>query len=608
MKKEGHAKIDAKKFKSWDEFLKIRCRNTKKSFDIVTEFNDVQSSKKFFEYLKVSLPIITSQLPKIDGSTVVLASHQFYFFQISWMKDKGVFQPEFLGDQYLLKTLRADRYDFSSSFISGIIPGKDGSRYYKLRTNERGEFTLSPEGSVTARLDKKPANTTEEKKGFSQIQSCTYIDDRLLVDAFGFSKAREGKLYGVLTHKNDALFSRLMVTDCGTVVRPFDFASREEADASSVAFFPRSKFRLFVKKNTEILSATAKKWTNEVLARLRFNPYRTLMVVCSDTLEARMLAYHSAQEMLQAFKEYAYRNHLKINPNYRIPIIFYLPANSFGYRPGLTFYSEDMRVRDCAECVRIYQNRKEGDLRLFNNDYEFLLGLPKIPEELFLRQTKKGNLFALEMLMRGYARMLFRLLRSVNNPSDNTVVEEIFEGLLGRGLIKENDFIIGDLVMIEEFDLAEKIIERTSSDKLKLYFREYNEAQNVFDAYPLDDYLLLKGNPKQIQFMGLERMLKKAAELKKWGAIRLCVKEFPSINKILLGELLFVACQQKKYAEVAFLLQRGADTTVQVDQETALEHARSIGDETMEGLIAQYSAEATKAVGHENALGGKCAF
>lgn len=563
MKKIQTEKLDATKLSSWDGFLNYRTQKTKETYFIRIEFSTSQLAGKYFEYLAKILPIVDADYPKRDNNVVILSNDQFYCFQISWMHVKGELHTDFLGDQYLLKTLRADRFDFSHSFKSGLIPAENGKRYHNLRPKQRGDYTISPQGEMSSRLEKKPSHSVEEKKEYSQIQSCTYIDAQLLVDAFGFSKVREGKLYGLLTHKNDALFSRLLVRDCGTVARPFDFNNREEAVASPKVFYSLGKFGLFVEQNAQLRNKEG--GTNEILARLRFNPYRTLVVICADSLESRLLAYHFAQELQQEFRGYAQRNYLQVNTQYKIPILFYLPVNMLGWRPKLLFYTDKMRISDCAQCCKIDKNPESRHQKIIAKDFEFLLGLPKITTDIFLDRTRKGNLLALEMLTNGYARILFRLLRPLQNPSDNTFCNELFDQLLRRGLIKNNDFIIGDLIMIEEFVLAEKIIGATKSDKEKLVYREYNEKEDTYILRSLEDYLLLKGNPRQIAFMGLERMLRKAVEQKRWVAIRLCVKELSSINQSILDELLSAARQQEKYAEADFLLKKGAIPTPAIE-------------------------------------------
>lgn len=590
MQKEYYERLDATGIKSWDEFLHFRSQTSKETYFIAVEFSNQKSAEKYFRYLKGILPIIDERHPKVEGCTVTLSNNEFYFFQISWMQENGELHPGFLGDQYLLKTLRADQYDFSLAFKWGLIIGENGKRYHNLRPVQRRDFTLSPRREVTSRLEKKPDHTMEEKLGYSQIQSCTYIDAELLVDPFGFSKGRKEKLYGLLTHINDALISRSLLNDCGTMARPFDFANRESAIAERNPSYPRDKFGLFVEHNLQMRRKA--KGTNEVLARLRFDPYRTLVVIVADTLESRCLAYQFAEELLLEFRKYAQRCGIKLNPNYKIPIIFYRPLNWLGNRPELLFYSLAMRKKDCEECCKIQKDTGLRNDKFQNKDYEYLLGLPKITDDILLGQTKKGNLLALEILRNGYVRMLFRLLRPVVNHNDNTLCNTLFDQLLRRGKINKNDFIIGDLILIEEFSLAAKIIVDTQSDKGELKFREYDESRDVYVVKSLEDYLLLKGNPRHIEFMGLEKMLRKAVEQKKWVTIRLCVKEFPAISKAFLGELLVGACLQQNPAEVDFLLKKGADVTVVVNQKTAMECAKELQDETILGLLGPYFKEA----------------
>ena len=193
--------------------------------DIITfQFKDEQTAISFFNLLLETLPLLNTEFPKIDHQDVHLTKEECLFFVRQVMYESSDLNTYFFEDS-LLKTLRADEFDFSYQFILGIIPGENNSRrLHNLRPNERGNVTIAPDGTITSRSNKKPMYTPKEKEGFSQVQSNTLLDPNALSRAFGFCRdLRNSKLYGIITHTNDALYNRLLTDDSGTVVRIFDF-------------------------------------------------------------------------------------------------------------------------------------------------------------------------------------------------------------------------------------------------------------------------------------------------------------------------------------------------------------------------------------------------
>ncbi len=600
------SKIEAIKINaSLDECLNIPSERSASPCLFELEFRLSLEADKFFKKLQKILPFADTEYPQLSNNKVTLTNEQFYCLQINLMQESGELRWKFLSDNYLMKTLRADQHDFTHSFKLGLIPGKNGRRYNNLRPKPRSEYVMTSEGDIVARVDKKPRYTPDQKKEFSQIQSNTFLDEKLLSEAFGFSKKRNRKLYGLLTHMNDALLSRLLIRDCGTLSRPFDFSNSKDAEYSGMRqkssskphCYPPSKLTEFKQHNLELRHSI--RGTNEVLARIRFNPYRSLVVICSDTLETRLLAEYFARELMEEFRVYANANGLSLNPEFRIPIVYYLPTTShlprnlLTYRPPLRFYTEKMKLADKTTCQRLYKNPQLRAEKFSHNDYEFLLGLPEITPQILLDETTpSGRPLALEMISNFHTRMLSRLLRSINNPSDNTLAEAVFDELIKCGKIQKDDSIIAKLIEVEDFVLATLLIDKTKTD-IKTLLSVSNDSSSC-NAVSLTEHLQTNGNARQLKFIGLKDIVDQNALNYTWTLKKLCLKEFPSECRELLGQLLYNACgykENKKQAEVKFLLEHSADKTVQVDGYTPIMIAADIQDWLTVSMFAQYETD-----------------
>ncbi len=516
------------------------------------QFKDEQTALSFFHLLKERLPLLNTEFPKVNGATVHLTDEQTFFCERLAMCESGKLSTDYLTN-CLLKTLRADEYDYSYQFILGIIPGEnDSRRLHNLRPFERKKIIIAPDGMIKPREHKQPMYSAKEKVGFSQAQSNTLLDPNAFNCAFGFNKDhRIDKLYGIVTHTTDSLFNRLLTNDSGTVARIFDYDSHEEAQRAlswlKGRLYTTEQIEEFREENTKSKSFFSQ--TNEVLARIRFNPYRTVVSICADTLEARLLAYDFAQELLDHYKAHAEKNNLIVNPNYKIPIIFYIRKKTISglflnFYHEINLYTDQMRKTDEAESFKIYSNTEERIKRYMNNDFEFLLGLRVITQDILL-DSCLGEPLAYLILKNGYTRVLMRLLKSP------ALRDQVFDALISQKLFRKNDPIIANLILTEQFDLADKLITSTDTKKHKIEIVR-SEFETLFK------HLLHKGNPRQIQYMGLDKMLLEAADQNKWITVMLYLKEFTIISKETLSELFSTALTYRKVCESQFMFQKSA--------------------------------------------------
>ncbi len=536
-------------------------------------FNSVQSAIAYYHFLQYSLPIKNLEFPKLSKNEVTLSHDQLHYINRTALLIAQHLSDEFVKDCYL-KTLRADDLDFTSTFLTTLFNTDDHNRALQnLRPTNRRNYIVDANGTIFNRYEKK-SYTAKDKKGFTQIQSVSLIDDSLLSSAFGHS--RRDTLYGLITHHNDLLISRLLKFDRGTVNRPFetddlekahDLAQKMKTTKTLRDQFSEAQLSEFKKENFRARVENA--GTNEVLARLRFNPHRSFVGICSDTLSSRLLAYDFSEELWENFTEAVLAKDCTINPRFKIPVIIYAKqavkeASSFrkfvrfldDYKKHeLQLYTQKMRQNDIEKCMSIYKDEAQRQKHYKTHQYEFLLGLSTLTPEIF-EEVIDGIPLALWMLQNGYARMLLRLLRPArlhNMPPTNPNLENIiFDRLLKTTLLIKNDSIIAELIRIEAFELARRLIAETNSNIFELYFRKQ----------VMVDPLIAGGNPRQIQFMRsyhpVEDILLMAAERKHWVTVRLCLKEIKGLDQQLLNKLLTAACEQNQYSDIELLLKLGA--------------------------------------------------
>ncbi|MBX9585691.1 MAG: hypothetical protein K2X50_00390 [Gammaproteobacteria bacterium] len=537
-------------------------------------FNNPQTAQAFFDFTQHVFPIINSEYPKIDNTETLLTEDQLFFCRRGAKLKTGDLPSDFLSEHFL-KTLRADEHDFSDRFIKGLIPSSNGSRQLQnLRPFRRLPYTIAGDGSVISRTS-RAASKTAFKEGFTQIQSCTLLDAKGLTPAFGFDKERNPKLYGILTHRNDLIMSRLLLNDGGTVCRPFEAEATQPGEQRASQFRNRNKPHLFHPNEyedfkTENIKARRKKQkTNETLARIRFNIFRSMICICADDLEARLLSYDFSEEILEYYTEHAKNTGGQINPRFKLPIIFYLkhPETNFAsnIKKKLTgneaihkIFKQTLKMRrGDLYLANVFNNFNFNRMEKYrNNDYEFLLGLETITLELLLENTENNIPLAAEMMEKGYTRMLLRLVRPTRKQTPKSIhgsatfSEILFDSLLAKRAFTKNDEIIPQLILAEAFKLADKLLNAT---KLKVEDLKY-------DNISLIDYVLARGNPRHFHYLGLDFMLSKAVRAKNWVAIRLCLKEFDNISSATIDLLFSEACKGQysdfNEPDIVFLLKR----------------------------------------------------
>lgn len=192
---------------------------TKNPKDVKITFKSAQHALASLHFLNHILPITYPNYPSLNDQTLAVNLDQHFLMIRMRLLSKYGLTPSFTKNFYL-KTLRADSVDFSSSFLTTLFKTDEGKRAFQnLRPKNRSAYIIRADGQIISRLEKKP-NQREHKKGFTQIQSVTFIDDLHLSPAFGFS--RRDKLYGLMIHHDDLMIQQFLKYDAGTVTRTFE--------------------------------------------------------------------------------------------------------------------------------------------------------------------------------------------------------------------------------------------------------------------------------------------------------------------------------------------------------------------------------------------------
>ena len=354
-------------------------------------------------------------------------------------------------------------------------------------------------------------------------------------------------------------------------------------ESSEVLYYPAQKFEEFKEKNRSLLTEKS----NEILARLRFNPYRSLVAICAETLDSKLLAYNFSEALLEEFRSYAINNGLDLNPNFRIPIIIYVPTK-YQVNQEFHFYTEEMRQQDLSDANKIHTDPDLKSKTFFGLEtvhgvesscnYDYLLGLKDLSESHFY--VPYSSSLVVHMFEDGYIKRALRLLGPLKVGDYNNLCYRIIKNLFQDRRLDVEETIFR-LIVAEEFDIADFILHKYKLNKFEL--KEYHTT--------LFQFLLKNGNPRHFKYMGLEEMLIKAVDAEAWVPIKLCIKEFPQESGPSLGYLLFKACQQRRSVEVNFLLSRGADKTFKVDGQTPIACSTALQDWITLSIFTRYPTD-----------------
>ena len=333
-----------------------------------------------------------------------------------------------LGDDYFIKSVRTDENDyFRSQTVNQLTRTAKQQIKIKLRKCKKLRYTVTGDG-VFERSKKSPQYTKEEKLLYSQPQSFSLVTKDVMTPVFGFNKPRQGELVVIALHKKDVLLSRrLYLYDGGTVGRPYDHDTLEEAleyYEEKVKSKNRVLFADFEEFKQAIKLPQHKKKFNEVLLRARWNTDGSShLLIASDTLQARLFAQDRARILTSRLRVQA--NELGINwdEHYRIPIGFYLPDTD----KHLTVYTEAEAIEDRKMAMDIYRNNTERELHFTRKQFAILLGIE--PPVLAAERANDNSSIIIRVLNQGYFNVAQSLIENlIEHGLDDIEIKGIYSG------------------------------------------------------------------------------------------------------------------------------------------------------------------------------------
>lgn len=394
-----------------------------------------------------------------------------------------------------VKGIRWDKDAFLARFLEGCTRSEEQQHQIDLRTGSKKRWVVYPEGVFERPNKPERFRETAEDKTYSPYQSTSLVTDKVRSRVFGHGKTREKYLVGVVIPLEHTKPGSGMVYDGGTVGRPFDFDTREEAEA-----YWRQKtdpnnpilFANLADLATELEKPEHKDHYNEVLAKLRWSTDGSCKVgIFSDTLEARLVAQWYAKKLRDHLRAKAKENGEPWDVNYQVPICIYLPEQQIYFAD----YTLESQQADIAAAMSILNDRDEFNKKVAQNDYEFLLAplLHGLDISMICRQEIKGTPLLYRLLNAGKYQLLEALLeQDFNKASRQIQWEREYQQYLFIAAEKGHHHIIRWLCRIGADINAENSSGKTTFS-IALEKHHYNaqmaclEARG-FDLMALDSY------------------------------------------------------------------------------------------------------------------------
>jgi ankyrin repeat protein len=273
----------------------------------------------------------------------------------------------------LAKSVRWDDNIFLGNFLSSITKSPENQFEEKLRKGPHKKYTVYAHGFFERSQKISPYNLPprvlkEKKEKTSRHQSTSLVREKEPI--FGHGRGRQRKLVGFIFKPLMDLINRIFIYDIGTISRPYEFDTVEEAKdyfTRSVNHHPKTLFKTLQELKDNTVNNT--KNYNEVLARLKWDINTSSVGIFSDTFEARCIAQFYAkltyQRLLCQYRELG----LTLPQDYQVPIVFYLPDSYLNWQ----IYSTEQQANDRIKAEKIFSNEAKIKKAFDQGNFEFLL-------------------------------------------------------------------------------------------------------------------------------------------------------------------------------------------------------------------------------------------
>lgn len=249
---------------------------------------------------------------------------------------------------FLFKVLRADIYNYWNEYLDTLICGdkselRHGNRkLFTTRLAQSGCYEVVP---TKPNPDRRPLFDNIQRIGFTHRHSShSYATSRYFPKPFGHSTKRAEELVGVLFDIKDVLLQRIMTYDGGTFKRPYDFDTKEEAEAFLKSAESAKKLHSNLQSLEETGIAKGESFHNEVMARTRWNTDGSSKIVYfTNNPESRKIACIRAVDLKKKLLDTG-----KCDEEYITPIVGY---NKSAH--SLDDYDINKRVEELLQIINM---------------------------------------------------------------------------------------------------------------------------------------------------------------------------------------------------------------------------------------------------------------
>ncbi len=545
---------------------------TKDKSNIILQCESMQIAFKLNTYFQIFSQALRMELENVNtvGDAFTLQLSKKLWDKFSYIQREST---ENIGNQYVVKVIRASTNNTSDFLLDGLFPDENDPHYQDIRPALRKKFIFNENGTFK-RKDKKPMYSEEEKQGFSQIQSLTFINQTATTEVVDFYPDKDFPKVGVMIHMKDTLPKCFLVNDGvgGTVNRPFEANNLEEATKQREKYISNTKINYFgISRKEQFIDEISKiNKVNEDMARARWDYKDSKVNIYLDNFRSRIYVQHFAEKIRQCLEKSLEKTKDALPEDYQVPILFYLPKDEIRH---LAYYTEELQQIDKIEAKRQYHTQSVRSANYNNKCYEFLLALDEGDVYRALIENVEGYPLLITMIEQGYLSIATDLFFKCTDQHK----KEIIEHLRKAKCVK-----------------SDHVLPAVKGGYIKL-------AQELMCGWrPKDDSFWLpcferEANPKVVKLIGYESTLKMLAKGGKWERIHRIIEKIGTLEqhdqcKGFYGKLLHDAIAEKQKPVVSLLLRKGADITYKNNNLTPIAFAANEKRWDYVALFPKYQA------------------
>jgi len=339
---------------------------------------------------------------------------------------------KFSQEGALVKSVRTDDKDFDNKFMLGITKSPENQPIEDQRKGPHRKYTVFASGAYERSQRPSPyphltsEQIAEEKKTRSNFQSTSLVTPTAHTPVFGHNREkRADKQVGYAFSRHNPMINRVFKYDNGTVNRPYEFDTYEDAiNYLAKKTDPVQPILFSSLEELEKHIAGKDETYTEVLAHLKWEMESSAVCIYSDTFEARCIAQFRAKKLQARLKKWYQELGQPWDETYEVPILFYIPNSEKEW----TVYTKAEQMQDRKDANEIYLDEEKLKNKLEAGDYDFLL-LVNNPDYVFWLEVNGRPL--LEDLLR---RKQFHIVESLLIRANEEMIEQYFHKISLRDL------------------------------------------------------------------------------------------------------------------------------------------------------------------------------